>query len=330
MKRSLVLAAALFSFAQASFAQPNAQEQFVRVVESPKSARLQTAVTRFEKDGVTLDLIGAIHIADEKYYEKLNEVFKSYDVVLFEMIGGENLGRQAAAKPAAVPEVAGEDADENDAEAAADDATDEEAPEIKPAPAKKAPQFNALRTIYNKAAQMLDLSSQVDVVDYTAQNFIHADMTAAEFEAKQAERGESLVSFALNSKKDQVSEPNPLRLMYGLITGKSNIMKLALIHTLGGAEDQVSGLTGENVVISDRNARCMEVLDRELGEGEKSIGIFYGAAHFPDMEQRLVDRGFHQTGQKWLTAWNVPKGRVSKPKPQAEIDSKASEKPATD
>ena len=52
---------------------------FIRIDEDDKAARLQTAVTRYEKEGVTVDLIGAVHIADKKYYEDLNKSFDNYD-----------------------------------------------------------------------------------------------------------------------------------------------------------------------------------------------------------------------------------------------------------
>ena len=61
---------------------------FIRIDEDDKAARLQTSVTRYEKEGVTVDLIGAVHIGDKKYYEDLNRSFEKYDVLLFEMVGG--------------------------------------------------------------------------------------------------------------------------------------------------------------------------------------------------------------------------------------------------
>ena len=42
----------------------------------------QTAVARFENaEGIRVDLIGAVHIADKAYYEKLNEDFKGYNAL---------------------------------------------------------------------------------------------------------------------------------------------------------------------------------------------------------------------------------------------------------
>ncbi len=56
---------------------------------------MQTAVVRYTnkaaagKDPVQVDLIGAVHIADPAYYEKLNERFKHYDVLLYELVAPE-------------------------------------------------------------------------------------------------------------------------------------------------------------------------------------------------------------------------------------------------
>ena len=50
---------------------------FIRFKESETSASLETASAKYtHKDGTTVELIGAVHIADKVYYEKLNEQFK--------------------------------------------------------------------------------------------------------------------------------------------------------------------------------------------------------------------------------------------------------------
>ena len=41
--------------------------------------------------------------------------------------------------------------------------------------------------------------------------------------------------------------------------------------------------------------------------------IFYGAAHLPDMEHRLEQRGYQRTGERWVTAWDI-KPRVDEKK----------------
>jgi hypothetical protein len=47
-----------------------------------------------------------------------------------------------------------------------------------------------------------------------------------------------------------------------------------------------------------------------MAEGKKKIGIFYGAAHYPDMEERMLKQGFKKTAHEWLTAWDVAKPKA--------------------
>jgi hypothetical protein len=253
MKRPAVLAAALlFLLPPVSRAEDG---EFIRVEEDAKAARLQTGVTRYVKDDAVVDLIGAVHIGDKAYYEDLNKRFADYEVLLFEMVGGEGI------KPgdAPVPMV-----------------EDQESP------------------------------NPLAVIDYHAENFLHADLTTTEFNEKLEERGESLLKFMLNLDHSG-KQPNPVQFILGAVFGRADLLKLSLIHTLGNAEDQISALAGDNVIIGDRNVRCLEVLARELGAGRKKVGIFYGAAHYPDMQKRLLEQGFTRTKHDWVTAWNVLK-----------------------
>ncbi len=254
-------------------------EGFIRVDEDDTAARLQTAVTRYEKDGTCVDLIGAVHIADKAYYQALTTRFATYDSLLFEMIGGEKYA------DAAPPE----------------------------APAEK--DLSGLHQIYGMVGRFLNLTGQIESIDYTAKNFIHADLTLAEFGQMQADRGESLLGFALKAGKaapDAPNQPDPAKLLQAMLSGSSNLVKLEIVHTLGRGDDQIAAFAGESVIITDRNVRCLEVMNRQLAAGQKNLGIFYGAAHFPDMEKRLLEQGFKRVKQDWLTAWDIPKA-VAKP-----------------
>lgn len=276
MKRPAVFAAALLCLFPV---QSRAEDQeFIRVEEDAKAARLQTAVTRFEKDGAVVDLIGAVHIGDKAYYEELDKRFTDYEVLLFEMIGGENI------KPDndPIPKVA-----------------EQEKP-------------NPLALVYDRVAKALKLVGQVDHINYQAENFLHADLSTREFREKQAERGESILSFFFKVERSG-TQPNPFKFILGAAFGRADLLKLSLIHTLGDGDDQIASLAGDNVIIGDRNIRCLEVLERELSAGRKKVGIFYGAAHYPDMQTRLLEQGFTRTNHEWITAWNVLKP-IRKPK----------------
>ena len=48
-------------------------------------------------------------------------------------------------------------------------------------------------------------------------------------------------------------------------------------------------------------------VDEQMALGKETLGIYYGAAHMPDFEERLLARGFTKTGERWLTAWDLRK-----------------------
>jgi hypothetical protein len=262
-------------------AEPEAATEFIRVEESESATRLQTAVVRFTKGESSVELVGAVHIADGKYYEELAKRFEGYEALLYEGIGGD--------RPAAP---------------VAEEAVPAQAPAAKG-------KLDGLHTAYDSAAEWLGLSYQMKEIDYRKANFVHADLSAEEFAALQAERGESLLGFVLQAgleKPDQpVKEPSSLKLLVSLVRGDKSGLKRELVHTLGAGDDQVAALAGDNVIIGDRNAKCLRVLEREVRAGKKKLGIFYGAAHFPDMEKRLVADGWVRAGSEWLTAWDIPK-----------------------
>jgi hypothetical protein len=107
------------------------------------------------------------------------------------------------------------------------------------------------------------------------------------------------------NQKPAVKEPSSIRLLTSIIKKDKNGLKRELVHTLGAGDDQVAGLTGDNVIIGDRNAKCLEVLDSEVALGKQKLCVFYGAAHFPDMEKRLLEDGWTKEGTDWLTAWEI-------------------------
>lgn len=271
-------------------------EQFIRVEQKEKATELQTAVVRLTKGDASVELIGAIHIADKTYYQALNTRFTGYDALLWEGIGN--------GKPASLEEIRAEE--EQEAAAVPDEASEGAEP---PAPEKKKGNLSGLHKAYEAGANWLDLAYQMKEIDYTKANFVHADLSMEEFTALQEERGESLLGFVLKAGLEAdskgVKQPSTFKLLTSLIRGSKNGLKRELVHTLGAGDDQVARLAGESVIISDRNAKCLEVLAREVEAGKKKLGIFYGAAHFPDMVKRLVEDGWVQSGTEWVTAWDI-------------------------
>ncbi len=267
----LLLCLFLTLFAQGKDLKPVQKTDFLRVVKNETAAQLQTSNTTYRKGKQRVTLIGAIHIADQAYYQQLNEEFQKYDRLLYEMIGGEDLTRLQ---------------DKKDSEN----------------------HTHLLAKTYAMIARFLKLTEQINEIDYLAKNFVHGDLTLEEFETLQEERDESILSFALQSgmEGDPAAAGSMTKILKGLLTGNADLVKHQLIGTLGQGDEQVAGLTGESVIINDRNAKCLEVLAAQFKLGHQNCAIFYGAAHFPDMENSLLEMGFTKSKQTWITAWNVP------------------------
>ncbi len=249
---------------------------FIRVKEAGDFTKLQTAVFEYEKDGTRVDLIGAIHIADRRYYEFLNSYFKNYEALLFEMVGGDRLGGEQR-------------------EAVEIDDKDE---------------LEGLRQMYVSMEKALGLVGQGTVIDYRARNFVHADLTMKEFQELQKQRGESLLGFMMQvgmEVEEPDEKPDQLNMMRGILGGRPDLLKLEMMQTMAAGGKQLDQLQGENVILTDRNAKCMQVIEQQLSAGKKKIGVFYGAAHLPDLERRLEKIGFKKTKSKWVTAWSVKK-----------------------
>ena len=66
------------------------------------------------------------------------------------------------------------------------------------------------------------------------------------------------------------------------------------------------GRTLNTLLVVDRNRAALRVFQKELVKGKKKIGIFYGAAHLPDFEERLQKEfGLKRQSEQWLSAWNL-------------------------
>ena len=272
-------AALLLLFVSASaYAQQQPDEkkrEFMRFVDDNHGGgKLETAIVSYANEtGAKVHLVAAIHIADQPYYDALNKTFKGYDAVLYEMVKPRN-----AAPPQPGEERTG----------------------------------SFITVIQRFMKDTLELKFQLDQIDYTAPNFIHADLDYETFEKMEAERGESIWTLMLQQMIKQMANPPENQPEIGIgdllnalsSPDRARQLKLILGRQFGDIEAQMSGFGG-TVLITERNKACFKVLDKELAGGKKNLGIFYGAGHMSDMEQRLLERGFHRTGAEWRVGWDL-------------------------
>ncbi len=250
----------------------NQASDFIRVHRSENQVLLQPAAVTYQKEEIKVTLIGAVHLADQAYFEHLNQHFKTYDRLLYEMIGGERFaepGKQNTEKK-----------------------------KVKPTP---------LADTYQLLSDSLELAEQKNEIDYRAKNFVHADLSFSEYRKLQKKRKESLLSFALEAAQhiEPTNDPSPQSLTEALMAGDSRKAKLLLIDALAGGDEAIANLVHPSVIITDRNAKALQVLTSEIKKGHQNLGIFYGAAHLPDLEKSLRALGYQKTKQRWITAWSL-------------------------
>jgi hypothetical protein len=270
-----------------------AESDFVRFREDAKGAQLQTAIATYRNPfGVTVELIGAIHIADKAYYEALNQRFTKCEAVLYEMVGEDLEPGEGGLRPRAAPDK------EAEAERAARD------------------RMKWLHPLYDTLKHTLKLESQIEGIDYSKNNFVHADMTARQFAAMQRERGEGFLQMWLRSVQVQISQPDTapnspgvLKILEVLCRPDSPTeLKRILGRMFDKAEKLMAGMETEqgSVIVVERNKVALQVMKTEIARGHRHLGIFYGAAHLPDMEERLLAMGYEKQNTEWLTAWDLP------------------------
>jgi len=263
--------------------QPAVPQSFMRFVDDDggKGGSLQTADVEFRNaNGVSVHLIGAIHIAEKAYYDSLNRDFQGYDAVLYEMV-----------KPKDAPPPGPGDGEKSDS-----------------------PISQFQRFLKNA----LDLDFQLDDIDYTAANFVHADMDKETFEKMQEDRGETFEMIFMRMVMKAMSDPGVMNNAQAADSGDDLIsilthpdmerqIKLVLARQLGSMDLSSMGLDGPegSVLVTERNKTALSVLSDTLGSGKKKIAIFYGAAHMPDMSKRLEAMGFSPVATRWNAAWDL-------------------------
>lgn len=283
MLRRLLSLLAFFLPAAAFAATP---PDYLRYAEDANSARLEVAIKTFTlPSGQKVDLVGAVHIADAAYFEDLNQRFRAYDSVLFELVGDPRGLQQS---------------------------TPAESQEIRAG-------SGAIGIIQQVMSNSLHLTFQLNAIDYSATNMVHADMSAAEFERMQAARGESMATMFIRAMQAQsngalaaADELDTFALIRILLSPDSATeFKKSLAKMFDQMESMSAALEGKNgsAVLSDRNDVAVKKMKEVLaGRKQRHIAVFYGGAHMPGIEAALLkDLNASPSGEQWLPAWTMPK-----------------------
>ena len=255
---------------------------------------MDTSTVRFEAtdgSGVVVDLIGAVHVGDAEYYSKLNQQFAKYEALLYELVAPEGT---------VIPKGGGGGS------------------------------RHPIGSMQQGMKSMLELAYQLEEVDYTKPNFVHADMSPEEFAKSMEDRGESFLQMMFRMMGQamavQAKEPagsSDAKILMALFSRDRSLqLKRIMSEQFEDLEASMSILQGPDgsTLITERNRKAFEVLKKEIKAGKKKIGVFYGAGHLPDMAKRLEkDFKLQRTSVNWVTAWNMSgtKSNKSNSKPRA-------------
>lgn len=266
--------------------EPDQGEQYIRLVRNEKNVvtALETAVVHYEGVNpsgkkIAVDLIGVVHIGEKAYYEKLNDLFRTYDIVLYELVTSD-----ASLMPS--PEILKQSMQE---------------------------ESNPLSLIQDGMARSLKLEHQLHYIDYTKKNMVHADMDPELLYKRMIEEGELGNMFGRAvlesmSKNDRGGKIHGRLFASLFVKDKSLAFKRVMaVELADGIESQLFIIDGDgSALIAERNAITMEKLGEQIKKGVKKIAVFYGAAHLYDFNTRLKDQwNMTPTGITWLEAWDM-------------------------
>ena len=283
-----------------------AEDKFIRTFKNTAgdTAALETATVRYEKTinnyPVIVDVHGAVHLADKAYYIRKNIEFESYDTVLYELVADETGQR---------PNKNGQD------------------------------MYAMFSNFIELESQLgvIDYQAKNFVhADLTKKELTKKmrangdDMTTLFLEfLLNAIRQQNKTAFAL---EDAVSEgritveqsrkrSQPQINLMQLLIDPNRAVKIKRMMADAMAETDVAASFGPVIggyLIAERNKKCIAALEIEfevlrahpryingLGFPGPKFAIFYGAAHMPDLEKRILALGFKRTKIKWTQAWDL-------------------------
>lgn len=266
MKKVFFVLALLLGFT--SFCHAQTQE-YIRLVRGEYGSELQTAVETFERDGIIIDLYGAVHMADREYYRTVQRDLDQYDTVLYEGIKQDdtpnretqslNLVQNGMARLLGLQfqkdgiSYIGSNMVHADIDASAlEQSLDGQ--QLSPLSDLLTPeQMENLEPIFNALGSLVD--------EY--------------FRANPQIRSQIKSQFAQQITQTDISKQLPPQM--------------------------------KKAIIDDRNQIVMNKLSMQLRDYpmKREIAIFYGAGHNPDFAQRLLAQGWTRGEKVWKTAWRI-------------------------
>lgn len=246
---------------------------YARFVTQPDGTlEMSTAAARLVAPGKPdVWLVGAIHIGAKAYYNSLQKLLDAQGEVFYE-------GVKAGA----------------------------DAPNFAQRPAPKAGDPTPTYKILSDA---LGLDFQLTDIDYRRPNWTNVDLTWAELDAlnKAQANGKPTQFDQVKGMLDPAGgAAKMLSSMLGIATpGMKEAIKIVMIRAAGS--DTTPGLdpATEKIVVLARNKAVIDALAAATAAPKppRSIAVFYGAKHMPDLQTALVAKyGYRLDEKRWFPA----------------------------
>ena len=174
--------------------------------------------------------------------------------------------------------------------------------------------------LQSELAGALGLAFQLDGIDYDRPHFRCSDMSMDQLQRAMLAEGldmgplEGGLTGSSLSGRIAMFILRTIRLINvvfdGVLSDAGKVMLIELFSDEAFMEQSLRqvGEGFERVLIDQRNQIVIDDL-REIVEGERdvqSVAIFYGAAHMPDLAERLSEQlAYQPDGEQWFTAFEV-------------------------
>ncbi len=284
---------ALFVLPQMAYAQTEAAVEapavenesgtkFLRVQRDKNNevSALQTAIVTYHgktADGqdVQVDLVGAVHIGDKGYYEKLNKAFRDYDVVLYELVAPKG------ARPAR----------------------------------GQAGAWGSIGGMLNLSDQILEVDYERENFLHADMSWEEMMASMEKRQESFLNMFFRMIGQGIAQESvKKPGGGGDAELLAGLLfSGNPSLTwKRMMAGQFEDSDKAMSWLEGPDgsTLITERNKAAFAVLGEQLAAGKRKVAVFYGAGHLPDMERRLVKDYQLKPGKtRWVTAWDLSENK---------------------
>jgi len=168
--------------------------------------------------------------------------------------------------------------------------------------------------LYGTISKALGLSSQADRVLTDQPHWVNSDISWGELRKSFGDDNAVFNFLESVAFGDGENSKMFMEAIGGIISANATtrfFMKKMMLTTLGEGGNQIANLAGdefERVIIQKRNQIVIEDLKQVLKDraGLESVGLFYGAGHMADMQDRLVKQlDYKPVSTLWLPAITV-------------------------